>query len=117
MQLMNFHQVLIWVSPMPWHERPRAVALGDEDVEDALAYVNGTNGRSRPSMVKKPMSKETVAKVHVELLKTMEFKEAFKLYDSDNDGKADALQAMESRGCQIVGFWDCDLATPLAAVR
>ena len=64
--------------------------VDDEDVEDALAYVNGTNGRSRPSMVKKPMSKETVAKVHVELLKTMEFKEAFKLYDSDNDGKADA---------------------------
>ena len=67
-------------------------AVDEADVEDALAYVNASNGgrSSRQSVIKKPMSKETVAKVHVELLKTMEFKEAFKLYDSDNDGKADA---------------------------
>ena len=64
------------------------------DVEEALAHVKDTNVkalmRRRSSTFRRPMTKDMVAKVHVELLKTREFKEAWKLYDRDGDGRADA---------------------------
>lgn len=76
-----------------------------EDVEEALAYVKSATGQGRrASTFRKPMDKNIVAKVHMELLKTMEFKEAFKLYDSDNDGKANAqdiYRVMVSQGEDI----------------
>lgn len=68
-------------------ERGGEVGFAREEIEAAmLAAVFLSASTSKRSFFKKTMDKATVAKVHMELDKTQDYRAVFELYDADADG-------------------------------